>query len=324
LTSEWARASAIAASDAAARASALGERSAALIDEPEDFERILEAGLAGLADPAHAQTLRRVSPDVDTFHAVPAPLVRSIESPIRSALRQSSSSTALRLASHLERADVREVRMFARPCVLRALPDEPERSWQVMRRLAARAEDWIEVDWFARAWAVGILAETFRWAELEQLVYSSAVMERRLVGSTLATMTHRPKPRLGHGGLAQKAMALIGTLIGDAEPAVQKSLSWALRSWEDLAPDVVEPFLREQAAIARQERDGHRAWVLRGTFAALAPSLAADLRRELGDVRRRAGAPSSSTAAAIAGRYGIASSTPVAAGQGQRYARTRA
>jgi hypothetical protein len=49
--------------------------------------------------------------------------------------------------------------------------------------------DWIEVDALAQAWAVGILAEPFRWAELEQLVYSSDAMERRLVGSTLATMT---------------------------------------------------------------------------------------------------------------------------------------
>ena len=68
--------------------------------------------------------------------------------------------------------------MLARPCLLRALPDEPERTWQLMRRLGARAGDWIEVDALAQAWAVGVLAEPFRWAELEQLVYSVSVMER--------------------------------------------------------------------------------------------------------------------------------------------------
>jgi hypothetical protein len=304
----------------------LGQRLAGLIDDPEAFVEVLDAGLAGLAAPAHAATLRRVSPGVGIFHAVPAPLVRAIESPIRSALRASSSSTALWLASHLERATVREVRLFAGPCLLRALPDEPERTWQVMRRLAARAEDWIEVDALAHPWAQGILAEPFRWAELEQLVYSSDVMERRLVGSTLATLPHslrRPTHTQRTAELAPRAVALVGTLIGDDEPLVQKALSWALRSWHGLAPAVVEPFLREQAAVAGVERDGHRAWVVRDTLPAVPPTLAAELRRQLGDVRRRAGSPSSSAAAAIAARYGVASGTLVAAGQGDRYARAR-
>jgi hypothetical protein len=312
--------------DPAARAGALGRQLATLIDEPEEFVEVLEAGLAALSDPDHAVTLRRVSPDVETFHAVPSPLVRAIESPIKAELRQGSSATALSLAGQLERADVREVRMFARPCLLRALPDEPERAWQIMRRLAARAADWIEVDAFAQAWAVGVLAEPFRWAELEQLVYSPAVMERRLIGSTLATMTHvlkgSARPRLAPE-LAPRAIALVGTLIGDAEPAVQKALSWALRSWHALAPDAVEPFLREQASIARAQGDGHRAWVVRDALPAVPPTVAVELRAQLGDVRRRPGAPSSSTAAAIAARYGIATGVLVAAGQGERYARAR-
>jgi hypothetical protein len=314
------------AADPAARASELGSQLATLLDEPEEFVRVLEAGLEALSDPEHAVTLRRVSPDVEPVYAVTAPLVRAIESPIKAGLRAGSSATALLLAGHLERADIREVRLFARPCLLRALPDEPERSWQIMRRLAGRAGSWIEVDAFAQAWTVGILAEPFRWAELEQLVYSSAVMERRLVGSTLATMTHS----LGRSAwerhvpeLATRAIALVGTLIGDDERAVQKALAWALRSWETIAPMAVESFLREQASIARAKGDGHRAWVVRDALAAVPPTLAVDLRRQLGDVRRRPGAPSSSTAAAIAARYGIASDAFAGAGQGERYARAR-
>ncbi len=43
-----------------------------------------------------------------------------------------------------------------------------------MRRLGRRAEDWIAVDSLADLWARGILSESFRWAELEQLLYSDA------------------------------------------------------------------------------------------------------------------------------------------------------
>jgi hypothetical protein len=309
-----------------AGAGALGERLVAVLDEPEEFVRILESGLAALSDPAHARRLQRVSPEVGRSLAVPAPLIRAIESDVRAGLGHASSATALWLAGRLERADVPEVRMFARPCLLRALPDEPERSWQVMRRLAARAEDWIEVDALAQAWAIGVLAEPFRWAELEQLVYSSAAMERRLVGSTLATMTD-PSMRFARTGhepqLGSRAIALVGSLIGDAEPSVQKALSWAIRSWHRLAPEAAEAFLREQAATAHAQGDGHRARVVRGALSTVSPTLAARLRRELAGVRSRPGAPSSRTAADIAARYGALGGAPVAASQGERYARAR-
>ena len=59
-----------------------------------------------------------------------------------------------------------------------------------MRRLARRAADWISVDELADLFAQGVLLERFRWAELEQLVYSSDKWERRLVGSTLARLPY--------------------------------------------------------------------------------------------------------------------------------------
>ena len=76
----------------------------------------------------------------------------------------------------------------------------------------------------------GILAEPYRWAELEQLVFSPSRWERRLVGSTIATMTVRGPPRAAAPEVAGHGLALLDELIGDAEPDVQKALSWASRS----------------------------------------------------------------------------------------------
>ena len=47
----------------------------------------------------------------------------------------------------------------------------------------------------AHPYGTGIPAEPYRWAELEQLVYSPSRWERRLVGSTIATMTHVDRRR---------------------------------------------------------------------------------------------------------------------------------
>ena len=86
----------------------------------------------------------------------------------------------------------------------------------------------------------GILAEAFRWAELEQLVYSPRTFERRLVGATLATLPHRvPAARSGElPGRARAARSWTSwrMLMGDAEQMVQKALSWAIRELDALRP----------------------------------------------------------------------------------------
>ena len=78
--------------------------------------------------------------------------------------------------------------LFSHVPLARALPDDPERTWQIMRRLARAANNWIAVDELAEIYAKGVLLEQFRWAELEQLVYSNNKWERRLVGSTVARL----------------------------------------------------------------------------------------------------------------------------------------
>ena len=180
---------------------------------------------------------------------------------------------------------------------------EPERAWQLLRRAAREADDWITVDTLAHAVGHGVLREQYRWAELEQLVYSPSRWERRLVGSTIATipfLDHRlgREPRI-----AAQALPLIGELIGDAEPDVQKALAWALRSVTLADAAAVTAFCDREATIARDTGDGHRAWVIRDALSKLDEAPAAAIRARLDGVRRKPGAPSTSRAALTAADF---------------------
>jgi hypothetical protein len=144
-----------------------------------------------------------------------------------------------------------------------------------------------------------------RWAELEQLVYSTSVWERRLVGSTIARLPFE-LPRERRPQLRDvPALNVIGQMIGDAEPDVQKALSWALRSWLEVDPHSVREFIRYEAQRAAADDDGHRAWVVRDALTA--PSIEAPFAKEMRDqlaaVRRRHGQPSTSAAAQIAQQF---------------------
>jgi hypothetical protein len=205
----------------------------------------------------------------------------------------------------------------------RSLPDDPERSWQVMRRLSRASADWVSVDVLAGLYAQGILAENFRWAELEQLVYSADRWERRLVGSTVANVPHG-LPRNRRQELARTpGLTLIKSLIGDAEPDVQKALSWALRSWWEVDPFGTREFIRQEAMRAKSENDGHRAWVLRDalTLPGIDSGFIEEIRDRLDGIRRTPGAPSTSAASQIAAQFkGLQELTAVAvAQQGSRF-----
>ncbi|MEJ7748161.1 MAG: DNA alkylation repair protein, partial [Candidatus Limnocylindrales bacterium] len=197
-----------------------------------------------------------------------------------------------------------EARWLAFGLLERTLLEEAERTWQLLRRAAREAADWVTVDALARPYGVGIDAEPYRWAELEQLVYSSSRWERRLVGSTIATMTHGNR-RTGRGPeIVRRALPLLGALVGDAQPDVQKALAWAYRSLARLDPGATLNALQATADQAIAEDDGYRAWVVRDSLAKLPPAEAADLRRRLVGIRRRPGARSTSTAAITAGAWG--------------------
>ena len=157
-----------------------------------------------------------------------------------------------------------------------------------MRRLATRPATGSRVDSLAELYAQGILLEHFRWAELEQLVYSASRWERRLVGSTVARLPLELPRARRHELDRTPGLTLIKSLIGDSEPDVQKALSWALRSWLE-----VDPTRRARVHPRRGGRcpaadDGHRAWVLRDALTA--PSIEPASRPRSGTASRASGA----------------------------------
>jgi 3-methyladenine DNA glycosylase AlkD len=251
-------------------------------------------------------------------------LLHEVSRQLRPALREASPGVVLDLATRLAHmSPTREERLMALPCLRACLPEEPERSWQLLRRMAHAANDWITVDSLAEVYAQGVLAEPFRWAELEQLVYAERAMERRLVGATLARLPHAVPPRERPSLRVRPVLVLIGQLIGDADAWVRKSLSWALREWSRLAPDEVGVFLEGQAMLARERSDGHRAWVVRDSLTHLPVARAAALRSMVEGIRARPGAPSTSDAAMTAARFDISRlASSAVAWQGDRYVRS--
>ncbi len=286
-------------------AQGLGRALSELIDEPEEFVAAMRDGLEHLADDEYADAQERIVPGTGPVFGVRSPLLAAIARQLRPALRQSSASSALWLADRLAAESERELVLFSHVPLARALADDPERSWQLMRRLALRASDWVSVDELATLFAQGILLEPFRWAELEQLVYSADKWERRLVGATIARLPFElPKHRRTILATSP-GLTLIKSLLGDADSDVQKSLSWALRSWNDVDEQGVAALLRDEAETARRTDDGHRSWVLRDalTWPGTDPRLAREVRSILAGVRRRPGQPSTSAASAVASAF---------------------
>jgi 3-methyladenine DNA glycosylase AlkD len=278
---------------------ALGERLAGLVADPEGFATALHAGLTALGDPAVVEGIRSVTPGLGPVLGVRLPLLDAAHRAFRRGTKRASTALLLDCAGRLQREDYRELRWFGMWSFGRLLVTDPERTWQLMRAAAGEADEWITVDTLAHPYAEGILREPRRWAEIEQLIYSSSRSERRLVGSTLATMSHVNLPGCRDRPAVQRGLALVGQLIGDNEPDVQKALSWALRSYAALDPAAVRAFLDEEVQMARRTQDGNRAWVVRDTLAKL-PDETERYRRLLDGIRRQPGGPSTSTAAATA------------------------
>lgn len=310
-------------------ATAAGARLADMVEDPEAFLAELRVGLATLRDPAYAEMAERASPGTPAPYAVRGPLVDAMQRPLVRALGEGSSISALRLARRLIDAEDRDLRLFALPALRRALREDPEQTWQLMRRMGRGAKDWIEVDSLADPWARGVLAEPFRWAELEQLVYSDQVFERRLVGATLATIPHRlPRARRDElrGMRAERAFGLVHMLMGDAEVMVQKSLSWSIREWARVDADRAAGLLREETSVAVEQKDGARAWVIRDALSSQPTGFAVELRDRLAGIRRDRRAPSTSIAAGQSAVFAaaLAGTNDAVALQGDRYTRSRA
>jgi len=285
-------------------AEALGANLAEYVQDPDAFAAALIAGLEELADPDYHQGQQTVAPGLGPTLGVRWPLLAAVVRGFKQQTRRDRPAAFLFLADRLFREEPLEARWFAFALLERTLKDDPERTWQLLRRGAREAADWITVDDLAHPYGVGIAAESYRWAELEQLVFSPSRWERRLVASTIATMTHGNR-RTGRGPeVVDRALPILGQLIGDAEPDVQKALSWAYRSLAQIDPTRTTAVLREETDRAVATDDGHRAWVIRDSLAKLEPGDAEDLRTRLSGIRRRPNAPPTSVASEVAARFG--------------------
>ncbi len=282
----------------------LGRRLAELTGDPEAFADELHAGLLGLVDPEYREGQRRVAPGIGAVMGVRWPLIEAVKRGFRDATRRERTSTWLFVADRLLRRPDLEPRWFAFGLLERLVGDEPERAWQLIRRAAREAVDWITVDALAHVVGKGVLAEAYRWAELDQLVYAPSRWERRLVASTVATMPFIDRRRGREPIVAEHGLELVGQLIGDAEPDVQKALAWALRSLVLVDAAAVTAFCVREAERAAATSDGHRAWVVRDALPKLGAADAAAIRVRLDGIRRRSGAPATSSAALAAERFG--------------------
>lgn len=289
--------------DRRSNAERIGTELAALQEDPDAFTEALAQGFRDLADPDYAEGQRRIAPGIGTVFGVRWPLHAGVVRGFRNATKRESVGALLYIADRLFQEPELEMRWFAFGLLERLIIVDPERTWQLLRRAARDAGDWITVDSLAQPVGKGILRETYRWAELEQLVYSPSRWERRLVGSTIATIPFVDH-RLGREpAVARHALAILADLIGDAEPDVQKALSWALRSLVLVDQVAVEEFVVAQAAVARATEDGHRAWVLRDALTKLDPQISGETRSQLDGIRRKPNAPSTSRAAETAARF---------------------
>ena len=127
--------------------------------------------------------------------------------------------------------------------------------------------------------------------------------ERRLAASVIATLPHEDPAAAADPATIRRALAILADLIGDAEPDVQKALSWAFRSLARLDLAATVDVLRRESRVAAATDDGHRAWVIRDTLPRLPAPVAQELRAGLDGIRRRPGAPSTSRAAATAADF---------------------
>jgi hypothetical protein len=74
---------------------------------------------------------------------------------------------------------------------------------------------------------------------------------------------HEDRRRGRDPEVARRALPILGQLIGDAEPDVQKALSWAYRSLAPVDLAATTAALRAETDRAVAANDGHRAWVIR-------------------------------------------------------------
>jgi 3-methyladenine DNA glycosylase AlkD len=291
------------------QAAALGHGLATLVGSPQAFITAIEQGFTQLGDPTSLEGMARIAPGLGESLGVRLPLMEAVLKSFKRGSKNVPTPVMLDVVGELLVHRYSEVRWFGMWNLERYLKADTDRTWQLMRMAAAGAAEWITVDTLAHPYATGILREPRRWSDLQAFVHSSSRWERRLVGSTVATLPHVRHAGAKDKGVASRGLMLIGMLVGDPEPDVQKALSWALRSLAPIDPEAVTAFVERETATAIKTNDGNRAWVLRDTLPKLPKETAATIRRQLDGLRRRPGTPSKtkSTKAGAAPRPSISS-----------------
>jgi DNA alkylation repair enzyme len=137
-------------------AEGLGRSLAELINQPDEFAVMLRRGLVELADPEYLEGQRRVAPGIAAILGVRWPLLAAVERGFLQATRRDRATTRLFLVDRLFREVELEPRWFAFGLLERTLATDPERTWQLLRRAAREAGDWITVDSLAHPYAKGI------------------------------------------------------------------------------------------------------------------------------------------------------------------------
>lgn len=289
--------------DRLTRAEAEGRALGDLVQDPGAFAARLHDALAELADAHYREGQQVVAPGLGLTHGVRLPYQAALRRGLAKQTRHDRASTLLYVADRLLREPELEARWIGMALLERTVASEPERSWQLIRRAAADAADWITVDTLAHAAGRGILQQPHRWEELEQLTISPSRWERRLVGSTIATIPSVDRTLGRRPDVATTSLAILALLIGDSEPDVQKSLAWAYRSMTVVDLEATTRALIAEADLAAATDDGNRAWVIRDVLPKLAVEDAAAIRARLDGLRRRPDAPSTSKAAELAARF---------------------
>ena len=283
-----------------ARAVTLGDHLADLAETPSAFLADIHKGLALMADPASAEGIRLVAPTIGPVLGVRLPLLEATFKQFRKGIKDVPPAGLFDIADRLLMEEAAEFHWFGMWLLERLLAADTERTWKLMRRAARDAGDWVSVDTLAHAYALGLLLESKRWSDVQQLVHSPSRWERRLVGATVATLPHIKRVGAKDKSVAGRCLMLIGQLMGDPEPDVQKALSWALRSLAPIDPAGVVAFATKETETARSTKDGGRAWVIKAALSKLPPEAQSKLRPMLAGVRRRPSAPSQIHAAASA------------------------
>ena len=210
----------------------LGDALAELIDEPRQFVDVLREGLERLADEPYAREQERVAPGSGVVFGVRGPLLAAITRQLRKPLAEISSASALWLADRLVIEPEREIELVGYAALRRSLPDDPERTWQLMRRLGHAAATGSA----STRWPSSSRRESCTNASAGPSSSSSSMP--RVAGS--AAWSVRPSRACPSSCRAIKrheltstpGLTLIKSLLGDAEPDVQRSPVSASRTFD--------------------------------------------------------------------------------------------